>query len=341
MILAGDIGGTKTALGLYGEDSQPENPAAEEIFLSRDHNSLVEIVDIFLGKVRPDRVKAACFAVAGPILGGRASITNLPWTVQEKDLSAFLEVSMLKLINDVQAVACSVPILGKDDLHTLSAGRPEVNGTVAVIAPGTGLGQAFLTWDGKSYLSHPTEGGHADFGPGDENQSGLLTYMRARRGHVSWEVVCSGMGIPNIYDYLKSTGKYGKTPTADETPAPGTDRTPSIIRAALDGTSPEPLCVDTLEMFVSILGAESGNLALKTMATGGLYVGGGIPPRILEAIQSGVFMESFTAKGRLKPLMEEIPVHIILNPKAALMGAATEAFRMIRDLEPEPGESGM
>lgn len=337
MILAGDIGGTKTALGLYKEGSKPENPVAAEIFLSRDYSSLEEITDVFLKKERPVRIEAACFAVAGPILSGRASITNLPWTVQDKTLSASLGVSAVKLINDVQAVACSVPILGKDDLHTLSAGRPEVNGTVAVIAPGTGLGQAFLTWDGTSYQSHPTEGGHADFGPGDEHQSGLLTFMRARRGHVSWEVVCSGMGIPNLYDYLASTGRYGEAGTAVGKAPSGTDRTPAIIGAALEETSPDPLCADTLKMFVSILGAESGNLALKTLATGGLYVGGGIPPRILRALEEGSFMEAFAGKGRLQPMMMEIPVHIILNPRAALMGAATEGFRMVRHRRLRPG----
>ncbi len=326
MILAGDIGGTKTALGLFREESGPGHPLAEEVFSSQDHGSLEEITAIFLEKERPGHIESACFALAGPILSGRASVTNLPWTVRGDALSAAAGVNRVKLINDVQAVACSVPILEEKDLCTLSAGKPVTNGTVAVIAVGTGLGEAFLTWDGESYLSHPSEGGHTDFGPADERQTGLLTFMAGKRGHVSWEVVCSGIGIPNIYDYLAGTGKYRDSGLIVEEKQDGEDRTPAIIRRALEGNPPCPLCADTLEMFTSILGAESGNLALKTMATGGLYLGGGIPPRILKALEADSFMEAFTAKGRLTPMMEEIPVHVILNPKAALMGAAMEAI---------------
>jgi glucokinase len=328
MILAGDVGGTKTALGLYSEVSGPGRPLAEEVFPSQDHSSLEEITTAFLERERPDHIEAACFAVAGPILSGRASVTNLPWTVQDTTLSAALSISRIKLINDVQAVACSVPVLKKEDLLSLNTGKPVTNGTVAVIAVGTGLGEAFLTWDGTSYLSHPTEGGHTDFGPADERQAGLLAFMGSKRNHVSWEVVCSGIGIPNIYDYLASTGKYegGKLPGGKL--QSGGDRTPAIIGGALEGDPPCPLCTDTLEMFVSILGAESGNLALKTMATGGLYLGGGIPPRVLKALEGGSFIEAFNSKGRLTPMMEKIPVHVILNHKAALMGAAMEAIRM-------------
>jgi glucokinase len=251
--------------------------------------------------------------------------------VRSDVLTAAVGVSRVKLINDVQAVACSVPILEKNDLCTLSTGKPVTNGTVAVIAVGTGLGEAFLTWDGNSYLSHPTEGGHTDFGPADEGQTGLLTFMASKRGHVSWEVVCSGIGIPNIYDYLASTGKYQVAGLTGEKLQTVEDRTPAIINGAFEGNPPSLLCTDTLEMFASILGAESGNLALKTMATGGLYLGGGIPPRILKTLEAGSFMEAFTAKGRLTPMMEEIPVHVILNPKAALMGAAMEAIRWNRE----------
>ena len=174
MFLAGDIGGTKTALGLFSQESGPGRPLAEEVFSSRDHGSLEEITSIFLKRVRPAHIESACFAVAGPILSEEATVTNLPWTVRGKDLSAAAGVSRIKLINDVQAVACSVPILEEKDLRTLSIGRPAANGTVAVIAVGTGLGEAFLTWDGNSYLSHPTEGGHTDFGPADERQTGRV-----------------------------------------------------------------------------------------------------------------------------------------------------------------------
>ncbi len=331
MVLAGDIGGTKTALGLFSQESGPARPVTEKVFSSACHGSLEEITTEFLNQARPGPIEAACFAVAGPILSGRAIVTNLPWTVHSTTLSTAMGIGKVKLINDVQAVACSIPFLEKSDIWTINQGKPAATGTVAVIAPGTGLGEAFLTWDGSSYLSHPTEGGHTDFGPGDERQAGLLSFMSSKRDHVSWEVVCSGIGIPNIYDYLASTDNYDsykETGLLMVIPVSTGDRTPAIISAALDKDPPCPLCADTVETFVSILGAESGNLALKTMSTGGLYLGGGIPPRILKALERNSFMEAFTSKGRLTPMMEEIPVHVILNPKAALMGAAMEAIKM-------------
>ena len=328
MIIAGDIGGTKTALGLYSQELGPSRPLTERVFSSADYGSLEEITTDFLNQIHPDGIKSACFAVAGPILSARTSVTNLPWTIQGTALSTALGGSQVKLINDVQAVACSIPFLEEHDLHTLSTGRPVTNGTVAVIAVGTGLGEAFLTWDGTSYLSHPTEGGHTDFGPANERQAGLLAFMGRKMGHVSWESVCSGIGIPNIYDYLASTGEYQNTNFFVEKLQSDEDRTPGIIGSALEENSPCPLCTDTLEMFVSILGAECGNVALKTMAIGGIYIGGGIPPRILKALETDSFVQNFRAKGRLTPMMEEIPVHVILNHKAALMGAAREAIRM-------------
>ncbi len=328
MILAGDIGGTKTALGLFSQESGPDRPLTEGVFPSADHGSLEEITVDFLYQARSGPIEVACFAVAGPILSDRAIVTNLPWTVQSSKLSMALDIGKVKLINDVQAVASSIPFLGKSNLRTLNQGKPAATGTAAVIAVGTGLGEAFLTWSGSSYESFPTEGGHTDFAPGNERQAGLLAFMNSKRSHVSWEVVCSGIGIPNIYDYLASTGNFRDTRHLMEIPGSTGNRTPAIIDAALEGDPPCPLCADTLEMFISILGAESGNLVLKTMATGGLYLGGGIPPRILKALECNSFIEAFTAKGRLTPMMEDIPVHVILNPKAALMGAAIEAIRM-------------
>lgn len=331
MILAGDIGGTKTVLGLFSQESGPNRPLTEEVFSSADHGSLKEIAAEFLKYTRPGPIKAACFAIAGPILSGRAIVTNLPWTVQSSKLSNALGIGEVKLINDVQALACAIPFLGKNHIRTLNQGTPATTGTAAVLAVGTGLGEAFLTWDGSSYLSHPTEGGHTDFGPRDERQAGLLAFMSSKRDHVSWEVVCSGIGIPNIYDYLAGTGEYQDARLIEEKSDTKGDRTPAIINSALEGDPPCPLCTDTLEMFVSILGAESGNLVLKTMATGGLYLGGGIPPRILKVLECDTFMNAFTSKGRLTPMMEEIPVHVILNPKAALMGAAIEAMGLLEN----------
>ena len=328
MILAGDIGGTKTVLGLFGDASSPNKPLFEMTFSSQSHSSLEEITEIFLEHERPGHIEAACFAVAGPVVNNIASVTNLPWTINSDLLSASLKIRQIRLINDVQAVGCSVPILEKSDLQTLSSGCLVENGTKAVIAAGTGLGESFLTWNGSSYLCHPTEGGHADFGPTGKDQIGLLSFMAQKQDHVSWETVCSGIGIPNIYDYLISTGNYRNIPSLEQRSEFGEDRTPAIIEAAVEGDPACSLCADTLKMFVAILGAESGNLALKTMATGGLYLGGGIPPRILKFLESGSFVASFAAKGRLTPIMEAIPVHVILNPKAALMGAAMEAVSM-------------
>jgi len=328
MILAGDIGGTKTALGLYREGPVLEDPVAKEIFSSQEHGSLEEITALFLERIRPAPIGSASFAVAGPIISGTASVTNLAWTVQAASLETALGVKKVRLINDVQAIACSVPVLGEKDLCTLRTGTAAAGGTIAVIAAGTGLGEAFLTWEGASYRSYPTEGGHSDFGPADERQAGLLSFMRRRRSHVSWEIVCSGIGIPNIYDYLSGTGDYENCSHGREESGDVMDRTPVIIGAALGSSSSCALCAATLDTFVSMLGAESGNLVLKTMATGGLYLGGGIPPRILEALEAGPFMDAFTSKGRLSPMMERVPVHVILNPDAALTGAAMEGIRI-------------
>jgi glucokinase len=331
MILAGDIGGTKTTLGLFAEGSAPGQPLDECVYNSQDHHSLEEITALFLAREDSLTVDTACFAVAGPVLGDTATLTNLPWIIKESNLSTTLGIGRTRLINDVQAFASSVPILGEHDLRTLNVGVPVTKGVIAVIAPGTGLGEAFLTWNGNSYMSHPSEGGHTDFAPANEHQTGLLKFLSTKCNHVSWELVCSGIGITNIYDYLESTGQYRGTALLSGNDGAYSDRTPAIIDAALEWDPSCPQCAGTLEMFISILGAEAGNLVLKTMATGGLYLGGGIPPRILKALGTGHFITAFNAKGRLTPMMEKVPVHVILNPRAALMGAAMEAIRMGSD----------
>jgi glucokinase len=242
--------------------------------------------------------------------------------ISAPELQTALNLSSVTLLNDLQAIATGVPFLQSQDLHTLSAGQAVPQGTIAVIAPGTGLGEAFLTWDGSRYRSHATEGGHADFAPSNELQDGLLCYLRELIGHVSYERVCSGMGLPNIYDYLRDSG-FAPQPgwLAAELRA-AEDRTPIIVNTALSTERSSTLCSATLDMFIDILGAEAGNLALKALATGGVYVGGGIPPRILAALQQGGFLEAFQAKGRFTKLLSRVPVHVILNPKVALLGAA-------------------
>ncbi len=330
MILAGDVGATKTVLGLFTGEGGPASPLSEAVFPSSRYESLGEIAAEFLSHTLPEKVDAACFGVAGPVRDGRATVTNLPWGMDQRKLASALDIPLVKLVNDLHATAMALPVLKPYDLGTLNAGRPEPGGALAVIAPGTGLGQAFLVWDGKAYRAYPSEGGHGDFAPADEVQVELLRYMKNRRAHVSWEQVCSGLGISNIFDFLVSTGKFELPSWLSERLSSTGDRTPVIIGSALGETPPCPLTLETLRIFVSILGAEAGNLALKTMSTGGLYLGGGIPPRILTFLEDPSFLGSFNAKGRLRDVMRDIPVQVILNPKAALTGAATEALEMLR-----------
>lgn len=321
MLLAGDIGATKAILALFSAEKGPRVPLSEATFPSPRYPNLEVIVREFLSQVSVP-VEHACFGVAGPVVGGRSEITNLSWVIDAGELQRALNLPSVQLLNDLEAIAWAIPLLEPQDLHTLNVGQPVSGGAMAVIAPGTGLGEAFLTWDGSRYRPHATEGGHADFAPTDERQIGLLRYLLQRFGHVSYERVCSGLGLPNIYAYLKDSGYAPEPAWLAEKLAAAEDPTPIIVNAALSGEEGVDLCVATLDMFVSILGAEAGNLALKTLATAGVYLGGGIPPRILPALEEGRFMKAFCAKGRHASLMARMPVHVILNPKVALMGAA-------------------
>lgn len=321
MILAGDIGGTKTILALFGRDTGPHRPLVETTFPSARYESLEAIVREFLA-ANPAIVEAACFGVAGPVVAGRAEITNLNWVIDVEHIRAALGSPNVTLLNDLEAIAHAVPILEPDDIATLNPGTPVAGGALAVIAPGTGLGEAFLTWDGSRYRAHPSEGGHASFAPNSPTEIDLLLYLLERLDHVSFERVCSGIGIPNIYAYFRDRVFGRETPDVAEQLATASDATPVIVRAALDPVSPCPVCAAALETFVRILGAEAGNLALKVLATGGVFIGGGIPPRILGALRAEGFIGSFRDKGRFGDLLTDVPVHVILNPKAALLGAA-------------------
>jgi len=325
MVLAGDIGGTKTSLALFAAESGLEAPLAEATFPSSDYPCLEVLVQEFLARTKTE-VHVARFGVAGPVVEGRAKITNLPWIMDEAKISQTLGIASVHLLNDLFAMACAVPFLTDKDLHVLNTGRVVSGGTMAVVAPGTGLGEAYLTWDGKAYRPHPSEGGHTDFGPSNALEAGLLHDLLERFDHVSYERVCSGMGLVNIYAYLKECGYAEEPEWLAEEMASARDRTPVIIKAALDEGRPCTLCTTTIDMFLSILGAEAGNMALKVMASGGVYLGGGIPPRLLPALESGPFMAAFRRKGRMSQLMEDIPIYVILNPKAALMGAARHAM---------------
>jgi glucokinase len=327
LILAGDLGGTKTNLALFAPASEPQTPVAEASFHSREYESLASIINEFLssGNYRVDK---ACLGVAGPVVDNQASITNLHWSFSGEQLGAACNLSSVVLINDLVALANGVPFLTKDDLLTLNEGKPRVDGAIGVIAPGTGLGEAFLIWSGTRYLACPSEGGHADFAPTNRTERALAAFLQQRLRHVSYEQLCSGMGLPNIYDFARYGAMAVEQSSIAEELAAADDPTPVIIKRALSADQPCSLCQAALSLFVSILGAEAGNLALKVLATGGIYLGGGIPPRILDAlIRDNAFMRAFTNKGRMSSLLTDMPVHVIRNPKTALVGAAALAMR--------------
>jgi glucokinase len=321
MLLAGDIGGTKTSLAIYSAEAGVRKPLVEATFPSTLYPSLEALVRTFLSQTNLS-VDRASFGVAGPVVADQATVTNLPWNMNEKQLRESLNLSSVHLINDLEAIARSISYLELAELHILSKGQPIEHGNIAIIAPGTGLGEAFLTWDDEShYHPHTSEGGHCDFAPTNEQEIGLLIYMRKKYDHVSYERVCSGIGMPNIYAYLRDSGFAEEPLWLSEKLSKSTDYTPIIVDAALDQSS--ALCVATLNTFVEILGAEAGNVVLKVMATGGIYLGGGIPARILPFLQSDIFMQAFLDKGRFVKLLNNVPISVILNPGSGLLGAAS------------------
>jgi glucokinase len=233
-------------------------------------------------------------------------------------------------MNDLEAVARAVPILRASDVITLNVGQPVPRGAIAVVAPGTGLGESFLTWDGSKYVSHSSEGGHADFAPTNERQIALLKYMLKRFDHVSVERVCSGIGIPNIYEYLRDIEQIPEKPEIEQLIASATDHTAAITNSAFDEDNPSDLCKATVDTFVSILASEAANMALKVMATGGVYLAGGIPLHMAHPAEKSRFMETFKRKGRFSQLMDHIPVHVILN-RAALLGSAAYGLESFKE----------
>lgn len=329
MLLAGDIGGTKTNLAIYSHASGPRSPLVEATFPSDDYPSLQAIAREFLARVQFE-VKWGCFGVAGPVVNGHVKTTNLPWEMDEAELRETLNLEEVHLLNDLESIANAIPSLAAEDIYTLNEGSVEHGGSIAVIAPGTGLGEAFMTWDGHHYQAHPSEGGHTDFAPSNETEIELLRFLMKRLDHVSYEWVCSGMGIPNIYAFYKESGYAPEPDWLTERLAAAEDPTPVIVSAALSDEHYSTLCEATLNTFVSVLGAEAGNLALKMLATGGIYLGGGIPPRILPSLKDERFIASFLRKGRFSELLRRMPVRVILNPKAGLMGAATYGLEMVK-----------
>jgi glucokinase len=337
MLLAGDIGGTKTVLALYEEEASPTAPLSEQTYPSGRYDSLERIVEQFLQsakseqeKVEREPIRRATFGVAGPVVGGKATLPNLPWVIEEANLQEAFDFEAVDLINDLRAIGHAVPVLPDGDLATVKEGTAEPGGNIAVIAPGTGLGETFLSWDGGRCRVHPSEGGHADFAPVNDLQMGLLQYLLERFEHVSYERVCSGMGVPNLYAYLKDSGQAEEPDWLSKELARAKDPNAVIMGAATGGTRECRICTLTLELFVSILAAEAGNLVLRHMATGGLFFGGGIPPRILSFLEKPLFAKWFGRKGRLSRLPEKAPVRVILNSKVALVGAASFALQEVR-----------
>ena len=324
-LLAGDVGGTKTNVAIYSHEAGLHVPLLTETFSSTAYKGLAGLVKEFLGRTEIP-VKRACFGVAGPVVNGQARITNLPWVLDEAQLAVDLGFSSFTLLNDLVAIASGVPFLEPDDLYTIHQGQAQSGGALAVVAPGTGLGEGYLTWDGTHYRAHASEGGHCDFAPTNALEVELLQYLQAQLGRVSYERVCSGLGIPNIYAFLRDNGYAEEPAWLAEQLATAPDPNPVIAQVALDRERPCELCRKTLEIFVSILGAEAGNMALRVLATGGVYLGGGIPVHLRAALDSNTFRAAFRNKGRLSHLLAQIPVYVILYPKVALLGAAAHGF---------------
>ncbi len=317
MHLAGDIGGSKTVLGTYPEGADPRNPTKSQQRPTRECASPTELLD----GVGP--VESATLAVAGAVIDGVATGSNLPWHVDAATISRALQGVPVRLLNDLEATAIFVPHLRDDEIETLNPGVPRPGGAIGVIAPGTGIGQAMLVHLGGTYHAMPSEAGHTDFAPSNERQADYLGYLRERFGHVSLERACSGSGFVHLFHFLSSSG-FPAHPDIIEAIRSTADPTPAIIEAGMVGQC--TACSLALDMFVDMLGSAAGNLALQIVATGGIYLGGGIPPRILPALQQPRFLTAFTDKGRFHDLAAAIPVHVILESRAALYGAATRAL---------------
>jgi len=322
VILAGDIGGSTTRLALFESHGGRLGAAAEARYPSREHAGLAEVVEVFRA-AHPARVRRAAFGIAGPVRDGRVETPNLPWVIEADDLARRLALPRVTLLNDLEANAYGVFTLEPEDFAELNAGRPSPTGNAAIIAAGTGLGEAGYHASGSVLHPFASEGGHADFAARGDLEAELLARLRGKLGHVSYERVLSGPGLVNLYTFLRDTGRGSEEAWLSDSIATG-DPAAAIAGAALDGRS--PLAERALDMFVSIYGAEAGNLALKMKATRGVYLGGGIAPKILPFLRRPGFMEAFTDKGRFREFMEAIPVRVILNDATALRGAAWHAL---------------
>ena len=316
-ILSGDIGGTKTRLAIFTVTGTQLQTEREISYPSRDYTNFDELVADFLREAEtPSR---AAFGIAGPVQGRVAQTTNLPWRIDADALQHGFGFKHCQLLNDLEATASGLPALGTDDLLTLHEGMPNASGNQAVIAAGTGLGEAGLFWDGQRHHPYATEGGHASFSPANELEFALLRYLQQQYAHVSWERIVSGMGIVALHQFLTQHHKIAAPDWLQHEIQHG-GAAAAISNAALN--EQDDICVETMNWFVRLYGAETGNLALKAMSRGGIYIGGGIAPKIMPLLKTGAFLDSFFNKGRMRPLLEAMPVRVILNDRAALFGPA-------------------
>jgi glucokinase len=329
-VLAGDVGGTKTVLCLYRvDDSRPGKPVLTEVhkalYSSTAHAGFAELMAAFLNELAPLRPSAACLGIAGPVQGRRCDATNLPWVIDADRLARDFAIDDVFLLNDLEAAAHGMLQLADDEFVELNPDAERQPGHAAVIAAGTGLGEAILAWDGRRHIVLPSEGGHADFGPNCEQEDALLGYLRERfGGHVSNERILSGAGFGHLYDFLCASG-YARPDPAIEAEMAAGDRNAVISRHGLEGH--DALCTEAVRLFVRIYGREAGNLALRCLPRGGVFIGGGIGPKIRDALQSGEFIRGFLDKGRMASAIKHIPLRLSLNPEAPLLGAAHMAVR--------------
>ncbi len=324
MILAGDIGGTKTNLAYFKEEEGRVVPVHLRSYPSHQYRSVLEVIDAMQKEI-PAPISAAAFGIAGPIVEGRSKLTNLGWEVVAEEIQSWLELPHVGLLNDLEATAYGVLHLPASGRLTLQNGDAQKNAAIAVIAAGTGLGEGALIWDGKRYRAMPSEGGHSDFAPRNELEMDLLRFLLRKFKRVSYERILSGPGFLNLYEFFRSRSQEAEPAWLTEKLKSGNPAA-AISSAGLERT--DPVCVQVLDLFVSLYGAEAGNLALKVLATGGVYIGGGIAPKILPRIREGGFLEGFTTKGRHSALLKTIPLSLILNDTIALYGAAHYATVM-------------
>jgi glucokinase len=328
VILAGDIGGTKTLLQLAEIQGSRPRILHSQRFVSAEFAEFNHLLGAFMQHIQKQigtlPIASACFGIAGPVTGSRAQVTNLPWLLNTADIEKQFGIARVTLINDFTAVGYSIDVLEHNDLVCLQQGEAVPQATRAVIGAGTGLGEGFLVWQNGAYVPMPSEGGHVDFAPQNEAQIGLLKFLQHRHGHVSYERIVSGSGLVAIYEYLVSTQKY----SANSALINSEDAAASIADAALQQR--DVVAVEALKMFVNIYGAQAGNLALTTLSRGGVYIAGGIAPKILSFMQQGEFLKAFQAKGRFTELMQKIPVHVIVNADAGLIGARRVAVDAIK-----------